>query len=61
MARAGQSDETLGHNMLRGFGRFYKCYWRRKGHREGGWGFLIALMAGLYPILSYLKATLEDE
>jgi glycosyltransferase involved in cell wall biosynthesis len=59
--RAGQSDETLGHNVLRIFGRFYKCYWRRKGHREGGWGFLIALMAGLYPILSYLKATLEDE
>ena len=54
-------DETFGKNISRIFGRFYKCYWRRKGYREGRWGFLIALMAGLYPILSYLKATLEDE
>jgi glycosyltransferase involved in cell wall biosynthesis len=54
-------DETFAKNISRIFGRFYKCYWRRKGYREGRWGFLIALMAGLYPILSYLKATLEDE
>jgi len=54
-------DETFGKNISRIFGRFYKCYWRRKGYREGKWGFLIALMAGLYPILSYLKAMLEDE
>ena len=54
-------DETFGKNISRIFGRFYKCYWRRKGYREGKWGFLIALMAGLYPILSYLKAVLEDE
>ncbi len=58
---AGVVDETLGRNVARIFGRFYKCYWRRKGYREGRWGFLIALMAGLYPILSYLKAVLEDE
>ncbi len=57
----GVVDETLGRNVRRIFGRFYKCYWRRKGFREGKWGFLIALMAGLYPILSFLKATLEDE
>jgi hypothetical protein len=54
-------DETFRHNILRIFGRFYKCYWLRKGYAEGRWGFLIAVMAGLYPILSYLKATLEDE
>jgi glycosyltransferase involved in cell wall biosynthesis len=59
--QTGTVDETFGKNISRIFGRFYKCYWRRKGYREGGWGFLIALMAGLYPILSYLKATLEDE
>jgi hypothetical protein len=51
--------ETLGRNIARFFGRFYKCYVRRKGYREGLWGFLIALMAGLYPLLSYLKARLE--
>jgi glycosyltransferase involved in cell wall biosynthesis len=59
--KEGKVGESLRHNVARIFGRFYKCYWRRKGYREGQWGFLIALMAGLYPILSYLKAVLEDE
>mgnify|MGYP001947880020 CR=1 FL=1 len=49
------------HNIRRIFSRFWKCYVARKGYREGKYGFLIALMAGLYPILSYLKAKLEDE
>jgi glycosyltransferase involved in cell wall biosynthesis len=57
----GKVDETLRHNIFRIVGRFYKCYWRRKGFREGKWGFLLALMASLYPILSYLKAVLEDD
>ncbi len=52
---------SLGNNVRRFFSRFYKCYVGRKGYREGGWGVLIALCAGLYPLLSYLKATLEDE
>lgn len=52
---------SFGHNVRRIFSRFYKCYVARRGWREGGWGFLIALLAGLYPILSYLKARLEDE
>jgi glycosyltransferase involved in cell wall biosynthesis len=51
---------SFGHNVRRLFSRFYKCYFGRKGYREGQYGFLIALFAGLYPILSYLKAHLED-
>ena len=43
-------------NLFRGVRRFFKCYWTRKGHKEGELGLLIALMAGLYPILSALKA-----
>lgn len=50
---------SLGRNVLRMASRFYKCYVRRKGYREGGYGFLIALMAALYPVLSHLKARLE--
>lgn len=49
------------HNVRRMFSRFWKCYVARKGYREGQYGFLIALMAALYPILSYLKANLEDD
>lgn len=46
----------LWDNVFRGVRRFWKCYVSRKGHREGGLGFLIALMAGLYPVLSHLRA-----
>lgn len=52
---------TFAHNVRRIFSRFWKCYVARKGYREGPYGFLIALFAGLYPILSYLKARLEAE
>ncbi len=47
---------TLRKNTLRIFGRFWKCFIRRKGYREGGLGLVIAIFAGLYPLLSYLKA-----
>lgn len=54
-------SETLRRNIRRIPSRFYKAYIRRKGYREGGYGFLVAMLAGLYPIVSYLKATLEDD
>lgn len=60
-AEAGEDIGTFRANVRRIFSRFYKCYVTRKGYREGQYGFLIALMAGLYPLLSYLKATLEKE
>ena len=46
-------------NIRRIPSRFWKCYVGRRGYREGQWGFLIALCASLYPILSYLKARLD--
>jgi glycosyltransferase involved in cell wall biosynthesis len=52
---------SFGHNLRRIASRFWKCYIGRRGYREGAWGFLIALCAALYPILSYLKARLESE
>jgi hypothetical protein len=50
---------SYGRNLRRIFSRFWKCYIGRRGYREGPYGFLIALCAGLYPILSYLKARLD--
>ena len=41
--------------LRRSLGRFIKCYFFRKGYREGRWGFVIALMAALYPLLSHIK------
>lgn len=52
---------SLLRNLRRIVTRFLKCYVSRRGYREGHYGFLIALFAALYPILSYLKAKLEDE
>ncbi len=52
---------SFANNFRRLFSRFFKCYVRRKGYREGGYGFLIALFAGLFPLLSHLKAKLEDD
>jgi hypothetical protein len=52
---------SFAHNVRRIFSRFWKCFVARKGYREGPYGFLIALCAGLYPILSYLKARLDEE
>jgi len=52
---------SFAHNLRRIASRFWKCYIGRRGYKEGPWGFLIALCAALYPILSYLKARLESE
>jgi glycosyltransferase involved in cell wall biosynthesis len=52
---------TLGNNVRRFISRTFKCLIGRKGYKEGGWGLLIALCAGLFPLLSYLKARLEPE
>lgn len=59
--RASGEIGSFANNIRRLFSRFFKCYVRRKGYREGGYGFLIALMAGLFPLLSHLKARLEDD
>ncbi|MDA1099091.1 MAG: glycosyltransferase family 2 protein [Proteobacteria bacterium] len=59
--RAAGNIGNLASNIRRMFTRFGKCYISRKGYREGAYGFLIALMAGLYPILSHLKARLEKD
>ena len=47
-------------NIRRFFSRFIKCYVSRKGYKEGGYGIMIALFAGLYPIISHIKARLEE-
>jgi glycosyltransferase involved in cell wall biosynthesis len=52
---------SLANNVRRLFSRFFKCYVLRQGYREGGYGVLIALFAGLYPLLSYLKARYEAD
>ncbi len=59
--RAQGSTESFGRNLRRLFTRFFKCYVRRKGYREGYYGFLIALFAAIWPMIAWLKFKLEDE
>ena len=58
---AGETWGSTANNVRRFFSRFIKCYFIRKGYREGGYGLLIAFFAGLYPLVSHLKAKLEDD
>jgi glycosyltransferase involved in cell wall biosynthesis len=59
--RASGEIGTFSNNLRRLFSRFLKSFIGLKGYREGLYGFLIALMAGLYPLISYLKARLERD
>jgi glycosyltransferase involved in cell wall biosynthesis len=57
----GETWGSTASNVRRLFSRFFKCYVRRGGWREGGHGFIIAVCAGLYPLLSHFKAKYEKE
>ncbi|MCR6629397.1 MAG: glycosyltransferase family 2 protein [Magnetospirillum sp.] len=59
--RASGKVGSLANNLRRAVSRFFKCFIGRKGYREGHYGFLIALFAALFPLLSYFKARLEKE
>jgi len=47
--------------LRRSISRFLKCYISRKGYREGRWGFAIALMAALFPLIAHLKVELDGK
>jgi len=59
--RASGSTESFGRNFRRLFTRFFKCYVRRKGYREGYYGFLIAFFAAIWPMLAWLKFRLDRD
>ena len=56
-----KNDESFIKNVRRIFSRFWKCYFLRKGYKEKDIGLAIAISAGLYPILSYLKYKTENK
>ena len=49
-------NENLFRNIRRVLTRFLKNYYKRRGKEEGFIGFLISLFAGLFPLVSYLRA-----
>ncbi len=58
LAESGDIGSTT-TNVRRFFSRFIKCYFFRKGYKEGGYGLLTAIFAGLYPLISHIKAKVE--
>ena len=52
-------EESLFKNIRRIFSRFWKCFITRKGYKEKELGLAIAIVASLYPLLSYLKFKIE--
>jgi glycosyltransferase involved in cell wall biosynthesis len=57
----GETWGSATANTRRMVSRFFKCYVRRGGWKEGGHGFIIAVCASLYPMLSHLKAKHEKD
>ena len=54
-----KKKENLITNIKRIFSRFWKAYILRKGYREKQLGFMIAIIASLFPLISYLKYRIE--
>lgn len=54
--RANGDPGRAASNYRRLVSRFWKCFVSRKGYKEGGIGFMIAVCGALFPLLSYLKA-----
>lgn len=45
----------FGKMLWRTFDRFGRTYFRKKGYKDGFFGFIIAYFASLYQIMSYMK------
>ncbi len=60
MRDSGKSQTYFVNVIRRSISRFFKCWVMRQGWREGYWGFIIALMAALYPLISHLKYKLDQ-
>ena len=54
-------NENLLINIRRIFSRFWKVYFLRKGYKEKSIGIVIALVACLFPLISYLKYKFEQK
>lgn len=57
----GETWGSTAANLRRLVSRFFKCYVSRGGWKEGGYGLLVAIFAGLYPLLSHFKAKYEKD
>ena len=45
----------FGTALWRAVDRFFRAYVGKRGYRDGFWGFVVAVMGGMYQVLSYAK------
>lgn len=55
------TKEGFWRNFRRLFSRFWLSYVRRKGYKEGYYGFTIALLTAIWPMLAWLRYKLEEQ
>lgn len=48
---------TLGKALWRSLDRFVRTYVGKRGYRDGFWGFVVAVMAGMYQWIAWAKYT----
>ena len=51
---------AITHSFSRFLSQFFKVYIPCRAYKEGGYGFMMALCAGLYPLISNVKAIYEE-
>lgn len=49
-------EKSIWSSFFSGINRFFKSFISKQGFREGRIGFVIAILCGLYPLISYIKA-----
>lgn len=56
MIRKNKRKDGLFTTIFTAKMRFFKSFFVKKGYKEGFLGFFIAILAALYPVISYIKA-----
>ena len=51
---------AIAHSFSRFLSQFFKVYFPCRAYKEGGYGFMMAICAGLYPLISGVKAIYEE-
>ena len=54
-------DENLMMNIRRLFSRFWKCFFLEKDIEKKKYGFVIAIIASIYLLISFLKYKNEQK
>ena len=55
-----QDVTKIEHSLSKLLSQFFNVYFSCGAYKEGGYGFMMAICAGLYPLISGVKAIYEE-